>query len=121
MFGLRGLLCYHWGSVVAASFLLNFFYLFDVVYDIIKPSESNYKFYQCFTGVCCCCDRILGFVRSEAMAFINLTGLPYCNSARWIERINYLSTYFDGSQSINRVNVYFIRSILRLEPMFFCH
>ena len=41
MFGLSNLFRFHWGSVVAGSFLLNFFYLFDVLYDAIKPAESS--------------------------------------------------------------------------------
>lgn len=83
MFGVKGLFRFHWGSVVASSFLLNFFYLPDIIYDFFKPNENNRGCYKCFTGVCCACDRLFGFARSETMAFINAIGLPYCNSSRW--------------------------------------
>lgn len=103
MNGVKSLFRFHWGSVVAGSFLLNFFYIPDLMYDFLKPNENNRGCYKCFTTVCCCCDRFFGFARSDAMAFINAVGLPYCNSSRWCEKINYLSSYFDGSQSIFRV------------------
>lgn len=103
MFGLSNLFRFHWGSVVAGSFLLNFFYLFDVLYDALKPPETSRGCYKTFTSICCLCDRLLGFARGEAHAFINLVGLPYCNSARWCERLNYMTDYFNGSQSIFRV------------------
>lgn len=83
MHGVKGLFKYHWGSVVASSFLLNFFYLPDIIYDFFKPNPANKSCYSCFTSVCCLCDRIFGFARSETMAFINSVGLPYCNSSRW--------------------------------------
>lgn len=102
MNGVKSLFRFHWGSVVAGSFLLNFFYIPDLVYDFLKPNENNRGCYKCFTTVCCCCDRFFGFARSDAMAFVNAVGLPYCNSSRWCEKINYLSSYFDGSQSIFR-------------------
>lgn len=105
MNGVKSLFRFHWGSVVAGSFLLNFFYIPDLVYDFLKPNENNRGCYKCFTTVCCCCDRFFGFARSDAMAFINAVGLPYCNSSRWCEKINYLSSYFDGSQSIFRVHL----------------
>jgi hypothetical protein len=38
MHGTKGLLRYHWGSVVASSFLLNFFFIPDLIYDFVKPS-----------------------------------------------------------------------------------
>lgn len=60
MFGIRNLFRYHWGSVVGGSFMANFFFFPDVVYDIIKPTDTRSKFYS----VCCCCERVLGFVRS---------------------------------------------------------
>lgn len=96
MHGIKGLFRYHWGSVVAGSFLLNFFYLIDIIYYFFRSKPTNK------TSICCCCDRVFGFARSETMAFINSVGLPYCNSSRWCEKINYMSSYFDGGQSIFR-------------------
>lgn len=90
LFGVKNLFKFHWGSVVAGSFLANFFYLPDILFDLIKPSNTNSPFYS----VCCCCDRVFGFVRSEAVGFINMVGLPFCNSSRWCEKINGLSEEF---------------------------
>ena len=42
-------------------------------------------------------------VRSDAMAYINLTGNPYCNSARYCEYICLQSLLLDNSQSTSRV------------------
>ena len=124
MNGVKSLFRFHWGSVVAGSFLLNFFYIPDLMYDFLKPNENNRGCYKCFTTVCCCCDRFFGFARSDAMAFINAVGLPYCNSSRWCEKINYLSSYFDGSQSIFRVylllfsiSVQVVMSCQQLQPL----
>jgi hypothetical protein len=79
-FALGNLFKFHWGSVVAGSFLLNFFYIFDAFYDFFKP---NHKSPTLLSKMCCCCDRLLGFARSDTLSFVNLVGQPYCNSARY--------------------------------------
>jgi hypothetical protein len=33
----RNLFCYHWGSVVAGSFMLGFLTIPDMLFDILKP------------------------------------------------------------------------------------
>lgn len=64
LFGLTNLFRFHWGSCVAGSFILNFFYLFDVLYDAIKPDDKdNSRFSKMWGKVCCCCDRFLGLSR----------------------------------------------------------
>lgn len=80
------LLKFHWGSVVAGSFILNFFYIFDTFYDFSKPRDSQNL--SLFAKICCCCDRALGFSRSDTFSFVNLVGQPYCNSARYCEEID---------------------------------
>lgn len=41
------------------------------------------------------------------MAYINLTGIPYCNASRYCEFLCESSKLDTGSQSINRVRAYF--------------
>jgi hypothetical protein len=102
-FALGNFFKFHWGSVVAGSFLLDFFYILDVFYDFMKPrNEENLSV---FAKICCCCDRILGLARSDTFSFLNLVGQPYCNSARYCEEIGDRSDQFEGSQSVFRVIV----------------
>lgn len=120
MHGIKGLFRYHWGSVVASSFLLNFFYLPDLIYDFVKPSQRNRSCFNCYTSVCCCCERMFGFARSETMAFINAIGLPYCNSSRWCDRLSYLCIF-----SYLQVLLFLILSsykrIVQASRQFYCY
>ena len=101
-FALGNFFKFHWGSVVAGSFLLDFFYIFDIFYDFMKP--KNEESLSTFAKICCCCDRVLGLARSDTFSFLNLIGQPYCNSARYCEEIDDRSDTFEGSQSVFRVN-----------------
>ena len=76
-------MCKNWGSVVGGSFLNAFFNLFDLISDLFKcdPKGSCSKCSSCFK-VCCCCDYVFELVRTDAYAYINLSGVPYCNAAR---------------------------------------
>jgi hypothetical protein len=38
---IRNLFCYHWGSVVAGSFMLGFLTVPDMLFDLLKPSRIN--------------------------------------------------------------------------------
>lgn len=60
-FAMGNLFKYHWGSVVAGAFLLHFIYPIDLIYDILKPSQTNHGPYRTF---CCCCERVLDLARS---------------------------------------------------------
>ncbi len=111
-FAFGNFLKFHWGSVVAGSLLLDFFYIFDIFYDFMKPKNSDTL--SIFTKICCCCDRVLGLARSDTFSFLNLIGQPYCNSARFCEQIDDRSDTFDGSQSVFRVIFYFIFQFFRI-------
>lgn len=39
------------------------------------------------------------------MAYINLSGLPYCNSARYCDFLGNTTRLFAGSQSVTIVNM----------------
>lgn len=97
------LVTYHWGSVCAGSFMTGLFALPDAIFDFFKPENILSGYAKCYTQ---CCFWLYGFfdlVRSDAMAFIHLTGLPYCNSARYCEYLSTNTPVFGGHQSISRL------------------
>lgn len=85
--------------------MTGFLSFFDFVFDFIKPDENANpdgaytKFYR---KTCSCCMGIFDLVRSDAMAFINLTGNPFCNSSRYCEYLCDRSIIMDYSQSTSR-------------------
>lgn len=85
----RNLFCYHWGSVVAGSFMLGFFTLPDMIFDIFKPSRLKEAegqtgcYASCFHCLAGWIEPLFELVRSESMAYINMTGVPYCNASRY--------------------------------------
>ena len=85
--------------------MTGFLSLEDFIFDILKPDE-NANPDGCYTSCynCCCilCIRIFDLVRSDAMAYINLTGNPYCNSSRYCEYLCDRSIIMDYSQSTSR-------------------
>jgi len=48
-FAINNLFSFHWGSVVAGSFLLYILYPFDLICDFIKPSNPD----STFNFICC--------------------------------------------------------------------
>ena len=87
----KTLITKHFGSVVAGSFMTGFFALGDYIFDLIKPSSKESEEDEgCWdkifkSALCMCCTKTFDLVRSDAMAYINLSGNPYCNSARYCE------------------------------------
>jgi hypothetical protein len=43
----RNLVCYHWGSVVACSFMVGFFGIPDMIYLLFSPQPSRSKLNGC--------------------------------------------------------------------------
>lgn len=73
----------NFGSVVASAFMNGFFSFYDFIFDFFRPNTVDSK-NQNVIGRCC--DTFANFfdlVRSDAMAYVNLSGNPYCNSARY--------------------------------------
>jgi len=60
MNGVKALFKFHWGSVVGSSFLLNFFFLPDLIYSFIKGIFGC----KCCSNACSPIDRLFGFARS---------------------------------------------------------
>jgi len=98
---------YHFGSVAAGSFMNAFFNFFDFIYETFRcyPEGTCPMMSPC----CNCCDKIFGcffdLIRTDAYAYINLNGIPYCNAARNCEDLCHQSRLFIGSQSA----IYFYR------------
>lgn len=91
------------GSVIACSFITSFFAIFDLIFDIFKPSSKE-GLYGRFCD--CCCGwllRIWDLVRSDTMSYVILSGNPYCNSARYCEYLCDKSILTEYSQSCSRI------------------
>ena len=84
------LVTFHWGSVLAGSFLTVLFGIPDTIFDslrvgveITQPLSTETTYGRCCTNSCSWLYGVCDLVRSDAMAMIHLTGLPYCNSSRY--------------------------------------
>ena len=83
------------------------FTVWDYIYDFLKPSldEDRYDqgtYYKCCTSYCSLCYHVLDLVRSDSMAYIYLTGNPFCNSARFCGYLCRQSVLIQDSQSSSR-------------------
>lgn len=99
---MKTLVCKHFGSVIAGSFMTGFFTLGDYIFDLLKGESDGGcwdRFLGCFCGPCL---HLFELVRSDAMAYINLTGNPYCNSARTCEYLCDNSRVMENSQTFSR-------------------
>ena len=72
----------------------------DFIFDNLRSEEFQGE------GRCARCldalDDFFDLVRSDAMAYVYLTGNPYCNSSRYCEYLCQHSSITTGSQSISR-------------------
>lgn len=105
MHPMRVLVCKHLGSVIGGSFMTGFFTIGDYIFDLIKPSISSPPT-SCYrkTHTKCCnpFKKVFDLVRSDAMAYIHITGNPYCNSARYCEYLCDNSAAVEESQTTSR-------------------
>ena len=69
------------------------------LYDCLLFSS---RLYICFQTCCNPCLKVFELVRSDALAFVNLSGNPYCNSSRYCEYLCEKSLLMDGSQATSR-------------------
>lgn len=86
------MICKHFGSVVAGAFMIGFFTVADFIFDTIAPSKHEINqgasgckgfLYSIYEKTCGKIVSFFDLVRSDAMAYISLTGNPYCNSSRY--------------------------------------
>lgn len=86
--------------------MTGFFTVGDYIFDLIKPRVTQSKddcYKKCHGKLCSPCKKVFDLVRSDAMAYINITGNPYCNSARYCEYLSDNSGCLDDSQSASRI------------------
>lgn len=94
-------LCKHWGSVVGGSFLNAFFSLPTLVAQVFicHPEACCAKCGAICFNKCNCCTCFFDLIRTDAYSYMNLTGIPFCNSARSCQKICSDSRHFVGSHS----------------------
>ena len=98
---------FHFGSVVGGSFLNAFFNLINFFLEALRcyPDGTCPLCAPCCTSLFNCCANLFDLVRTDVYSYINLTGIAYCNSARYCEHLIENSRLFVGSQSL----LYFYR------------
>lgn len=93
---------FNFGSVVGGSFLNAFFNFIDFLFELFRcyPEGSCGACAPMCNAFSKCCGCFFDLVRNDAYAYINLTGIPYCNAARNCEVLCSSSKLFIGSQSV---------------------
>jgi hypothetical protein len=97
---------FHFGSVVGGAFMVGFFSLGDFFFDLIKPDNYMGLYGRCYYPICGWLTSLFELVRSDSMAYINLTGLAYCNSSRYCEFLCNNTRLYNGSQPVSRVKLF---------------
>lgn len=79
------LLRFHFGSVVGGSFLNAFFNLIDFFLESLRcyPDGTCPACAPFCTSVFASCANLFDLVRTDVYSYSNLTGVDYCNSARY--------------------------------------
>jgi hypothetical protein len=95
------LLCKHWGSVVGGSFLNAFFEIPTLLVELIvcHPQTCCAKFGTICYNSCNCCTCFFDLIRTDAYSYMNLSGIPFCDSARQSKKICDRSHHFVGTHS----------------------
>jgi hypothetical protein len=75
------ILFYNFGSIVAASFMSLIFSLLDYIFDVLRGGKRNRR--DKSSSVLGFIDNFFDLVRSDSMAYINISGNPYCNASRY--------------------------------------
>lgn len=81
--------------------MIGFFSIPAFILFLIKPVNPFSTYGRCYYGVFGWIDSFFDLVRSDAMAYINLSGLPYCNSARYCEFLCSNTQLFPGNQTVS--------------------
>jgi hypothetical protein len=97
----------HFGSIVAGSFLNAFFGLFDFIFESLRcyPEGPCNACAACCKPIYDCFGNFLELIRTDVYAYINLTGIAYCEAARNCEKICNRNASYIGNRSI----LYFYR------------
>lgn len=93
--------------MVGGSFLNAFFNLIDFFLEALRcyPDGTCPACAPCCNTIFNCGAHLFDLVRTDVYSYINLTGIAYCNSARFCEHLIETSRLFVGSQSL----LYFYR------------
>jgi len=59
--------------------------------------------FNCCSSYCCCFSWLFEFVRADPYAYIHLSGIAYCNSARQCEALCLYSNLFASDHSCVRL------------------
>lgn len=80
--------------MIAASFM-DIFFIPDLVLDFFRSDSSEHEAGGCF--------KFFDLVRSDAMAYVALTGNPYCHSSKYCEYFTHSSMLHSSDQSALRL------------------
>lgn len=95
------LVCKHWGSVVGGSFL-NIFLMFPTLLTellVCHPQACCSSLGTTCYNSCSWFSCLFDLVRTDAYAYMNMSGIPFCNSARQAKKINERCPSYIGSHS----------------------
>lgn len=96
---MRRLVTKNWGSVVAGSFLNAFFEIPTLIAELFtchKGTACNRAGEACESNLFCF-DYVFNLIRTDVYSYINLSGIPYCNSARECAKICHANDQFVGN------------------------
>ena len=95
------LVCKNWGSVVGGSFLNAFFEVPTLIIELLvcHPNTCCSKLGTTCYNTCNIFTCFFELVRTDAYSYINLTGIPFCDSARQTARLCDRSNQFVGYHS----------------------
>ena len=83
----------HLGSVVGGAFVNGFFFIPQVITDLARSCQnSKQKTNNCLINA-------IDLARADALSFIILSGLPYCNASKYCEYLWNESMISDQTQS----------------------
>jgi hypothetical protein len=96
---MRRLITKNWGSVAAGSFLNAFLELPTLIVELLTCHKNTCcnRAGECCENSCFCFDYVFNLVRTDVYSYINLSGIPYCNSARECTKICHFNEQFVGN------------------------
>lgn len=98
---MKRLLCRNWGSVVGGSFLNAFFGIPTLIVELLvcHPEACCSKAGTFCENTCNPFTCFFDIVRMDAYSYINLSGVPFCDSARNCSHVCQKSKQFIGNHS----------------------
>jgi hypothetical protein len=87
----------HLGSVIGGAFVNGFFFIPQAITDLVRSCRNSK------TKTNTCLVNAVELARADALSFIILSGLPYCNSSKYCEYLWNESMISDQTQSSIRI------------------